>query len=66
MKRIGGLVPQGLMRSLEIVEVEVASDPGAGLCNALVRMQVDFFVLDRAPEPLDEDVVDEAAPCHPC
>ena len=41
MKLIGGLVPQGLMRPLEIVEVDVAPDSCAGFRDALVGMQVD-------------------------
>lgn len=40
-----------------IVEGHIAADRGAGLADGLVSLQVDLLVLDRAPEPLDEDVV---------
>jgi ketol-acid reductoisomerase len=40
-----------------VVEGEIARDAGARLEDGGVRVQVDLFVLDRAPEPLDEDGV---------
>jgi hypothetical protein len=45
------------MRSLAVVEFQIPTDPGARLADAVVGPEIDFFVFDRAPEPLDEDVV---------
>src|SRR5260370_12889401 len=45
------------MRSLAVVEVEIAADRGARLADAVVGPEIDLFVFDRAPEPLDENVV---------
>jgi hypothetical protein len=45
------------MRSLAVVEFQIPTDPGARLADAVVGAQIDFFVFDRAPVPLDEDVV---------
>ena len=50
-----------MVGSWSIVEGEVTSEPSAGLGDGVVRMQIDLLVLDRAPEPLDEDVVTPAA-----
>jgi hypothetical protein len=40
-----------------VVEIDVAPDPGPGLPDRVVGVQIHLFVLDRAPQPLDEDVV---------
>ena len=40
-----------------IVEVQIPADRGAGLADAVVGVQIDLLVLDRSPDPLDEDVV---------
>src|SRR6185312_15039637 len=45
------------MRSAGIVEAEIPADRGAGLGDRVVSSEVDLLVLDRSPEPLDEDVV---------
>src|SRR5215210_2168838 len=45
------------MRSAAVVEAEILADRGAGLGDRIVSSQVDLLVLDRSPEPLDEDVV---------
>src|SRR4249919_541141 len=45
------------MRSAAVVEAEILADRGAGLGDRVVSSQVDLLVLDRSPEPLDEDVV---------
>ena len=45
------------MRPLAVVEAEIPADRGAGFRDAGVGAQVDLLVLDRPPEPLDEDVV---------
>ena len=50
------------MRALAVVEVQIPADRGARLADAVVGPQIDLFVFDRAPEPLDEDVVAPRAP----
>lgn len=40
-----------------IVEGEIAADASASLGYGLVGVEIDLFVFDRPPEPLDEDVV---------
>src|SRR6185436_16087329 len=42
---------------LAIVEVEITTERTARLAHAVVGPQIDLFVLDRPPYPLDEDVV---------
>src|SRR5215213_4614016 len=44
------------MRSAGVVEAEIPADRGAGLGDRVVSSEVDLLVLDRSPEPLDEDV----------
>src|SRR6187200_2294323 len=44
------------MRSAGVVEAEIPADRGAGLGDRGVSSEVDLLVLDRSPEPLDEDV----------
>src|SRR5215212_10578467 len=48
------------MGALAVVEVQIPADRSARLADAIVGPQIDLFVFDRAPEPLDEHVV---APC---
>src|SRR3954467_3529346 len=45
------------MRSARVVEVEIPADRGAGLGDRVVSSPVDLLVLDRSPEPFDDDVV---------
>src|SRR3954468_6045496 len=45
------------MRSACVVEVEIPADRSTGLGDGAVSSEVDLLVLDRSPEPLDEDVV---------
>src|SRR5688572_2597243 len=45
------------VRAHLIVEAEIPADRGAGLGDRVVSSEVDLLVLDRSPEPLDEDVV---------
>lgn len=45
------------MRPRRIVEVQIAADKEPGFGDAGVDAQVDFLVLHRPLEPLDEDVV---------
>jgi len=48
------------MRSAAVVETEVAGQCGVDFSGRLVGMQIDLLVLDTAPQPLDEHVVDPA------
>ena len=45
------------MRSMLVVEVDVATDEVLSFGPAFVRPQIDLLVLDRSPEALDEDIV---------
>ena len=48
-----------------IVEAHPVTDPLSGLEPAREGMQVDALIFQRAPQPFDEDVVEEpAAPVH--
>ena len=49
------------MRALGVIEADPFCDDPFGLEAVSQFMQVDRFVLERAPQPLDEDVV----PVHP-
>lgn len=54
-----------LLTPARVVEREVAAETGPRLGDGRVRVQVDLFVLDGAPEPLDENVIAPAAlPVH--
>jgi hypothetical protein len=48
--------------SPSIVEGQVPADRGSGLADCVVGPEVDLLVLDRPPEPLNEDVVASGAP----
>ena len=53
------------MKPLVVVEVEVLAQALDGLGHTFVVVQIDLFVFDAAPEPLDKDVVQcSAAPIH--
>src|SRR3954453_580677 len=43
--------------SPSIVEVQIPADRGASLADRVVGPEIHLLVLDRSPEPLDEDVV---------
>jgi hypothetical protein len=45
------------MRALAVVEVPIATDQSARRADAVAGAAIDLFVFDRAPEPLDKDVV---------
>lgn len=49
------------MRANEVVEIEVATDAGSGFVEVVVGVQENLLVLDGAPHPLDEDVVEAPA-----
>ena len=40
-----------------VVEIQIPADRGPGFADGVVGMQIDLFVFDRLPEPLDEDIV---------
>ena len=61
---VGRFVIQGLVRSLAVVEVDVGADAAPRLGQALIDPEIDFLVFDRAPEALNEDVV-QATPVRP-
>ena len=45
-----------------VVEGQVAADRSPGVGDGIVGAQVDLFILDRSPEPLEEDVVPPRSP----
>ena len=49
------------MRALGIVKLEVTPDLASGFAHRLVGVQVDVFVFERTPQPLDENVVSPPA-----
>src|SRR5690606_8656590 len=61
MERVWSLVAERLLWPLEVVELEVALDAASRFARRVVGVQVHLLVLQRAPQPLDEDVVDAAA-----
>src|ERR1017187_5231673 len=53
------------VRTPAVVKGQVPLDPSLGRRDGVVRMQIDLFVLDRLPQPLDEHVVaPRTAPVH--
>lgn len=51
----------GSVWAMVVVEGDPAADSGFGLRSDFPGVQVDAFIFQGSPEPLDEDVV-EAAP----
>ena len=45
------------MRPLAVVEPQIPADRAACLRHTVIGTQVDLFILDRTPQPLDEHVV---------
>src|SRR6202167_3810566 len=56
-----GLVTQCLVQALVVVEAQPAADATARLRDRGVSLDVDFLVLQAAPQPLDENVVEVTA-----
>src|SRR5215467_12486331 len=54
-------ITEALMLTLLIVETEPGADAGPGLGDGCIGIEVDFFVFEAAPQPLDKDVVHAAA-----
>jgi hypothetical protein len=61
IERVRCLVPERLVEAFQVVELEVATDPDPRFARGVVRMEVDLFVLQRAPKSLHENVVDAAS-----
>ena len=57
MHLCGRLVAQRLVRTFEIVKVDVMGKLIISLLGAGIFMQIHFFVLDRAPQAFGEDIV---------
>ena len=49
------------MRSPFVVELDPPADAGAGVGARGVLRQIDLLIFERAPQPLDEDVIHPAA-----
>src|SRR6476620_4285355 len=49
------------MRSAAIVKVEISTDRATGLADAFIGSQIDLFVFDTTPQPLNEHVVPPGA-----
>lgn len=50
------------MRPELIIEGQVTYHPVLGVSDGLVRVQIDLFIFETPPQPLDEDIV----PPPPC
>lgn len=48
---------QGLVQASAVVKGQLIADPAAGIAWRSVVTQIHIFVLDRAPQPLGEDIV---------
>src|SRR5438128_8353964 len=59
-------IAMALMLALLVVENQPSPDAGPSRGDIAIGMQVNLLVFEAAPQPLDEDVVHAAAPCHPC
>ena len=60
MVEIGAIRRPGVkarMRALAVVKIKISAERGARLADAVIGLEIDLLVFDRAPEPLDEDVV---------
>ena len=58
-------VAQRLVKTGLVVESDPFADAGFGLAAVAVALEIDVFVLERPPQPLDEDIVHPApAPIH--
>ena len=53
---------QTAVRTSLIVKADPSADASAGLRPSLIRVQVDIFVFERAPETFDKHVVLPTAP----
>ena len=63
--RIGRERLQAGMRTDGVVELDVLPDRGSGLMHRLVGVEIDLFILDGLPDPLDENIVAPSATTVP-
>jgi hypothetical protein len=49
------------VRARVIIKIDPCPDPGTGLHAIGLALQVNVFVLEAAPQPLDKDIVHPAA-----
>ena len=59
------------MLALDVVKVQPSAKTGLGFGDSRIGVQVDLFVFEAAPKPLDKDVVHAPALAvhadhHPC
>ncbi len=54
---IGGVSVKGGVGSFCVVEGQIFGQIGARIGDVGVGPQVDFFIFDRLPEPLDKDII---------
>ena len=50
-------IAQRLMKAPLVVKVDPFTDSGSCLAPVAVALEIDVLMLERAPQPLDEDVV---------
>lgn len=50
------------MRSIPVVESKVREKSTVEIIAVIINVQVNMLVLDRAPQPLDENIVDGPSP----
>lgn len=60
-REVAAVAVMDAVRSLLVVEAEEDREVGLGFDLRAVALEVDLVMLDRAPQPLDEDVVEAAA-----
>ena len=56
------MIPQGLMKSLHVVEEEILCQTILCLGDLLLLVQIDFLLLNRSPQPLDKVIVEYSTP----
>jgi hypothetical protein len=49
------------MKSLLIIKVEIVSQSTTSCVHRVIVVEIDLLILDTAPEPLNEDVVEYSA-----
>src|SRR5438552_16682702 len=54
-------IAEALVLALGVVKVQPSANTGLGFGHSRIGMEVDLFVFETAPQPLDEDVVHEPA-----
>lgn len=62
---IRGLIPQRLVSSLTIVKREIGLETGLDLGQGFIVLEINVFILDGAPQALDENIVRRASTAIP-